>query len=795
MTRLGRRIQAVWSKRLPWLNRRRQAPDGLTTWPDNTHDTVRYFSEPGPAFESAFEPRASGTEDRRAARVRAIAFYLPQFHAFAENDAWWGAGFTEWRNVSRAMPRFRGHYQPRIPRDLGHTDLDNPNTLKAQAALARSAGIEAFCFYYYWFDAHRLMERPLDRFLANDVDQSFCLMWANENWTRRWDGRERDVLIEQRYDTAQEAAFIEDTARYMSHPRYVRTDGRPVFIIYCAQNIPDTANTLARWRSAWSERLGVEPWLVMAQTYDTRDPRLFGLDAAVEFPPHKVSKDIANTRRRRDLLDSAFDGQVREYADVVDKASCEPTPPWPLLRTVSPHWDNDARRVGHGVTFHGSLPARYERWLEHTVERAVDEPLGTDALVFINAWNEWAEGAYLEPDVHYGHACLNATRRVLLPDQRCNRASRLLLIGHDAHPNGAQMLALALARAFAERHRLAVTTLLMGTGTLLDQYRALGQTIVLDADTAERDIDAYLESQAFPMALCNTTVSGSLVKRIRHTGTRVVSLVHEMPDFIRARGLQKQASAIARYSDVIAFASDEVASRFEGVVGQMSGQVRVQAQGLYKTCEYNAVARQRIRQKLGAGDSDRVVIGVGFADNRKGFDRFVRACQTMRARHPTAVFIWLGKLSGEAERFYRQQGSERGSERGKVAGLHLEPFTDEVSDWLSAADVCYLSSREDPFPTSALEAFSVGIPVIAHSKNTGMDTLCTRFGALVDSDDPEHVANELEAITGDDNETRRDQRRAHVREHYDFNRYTDSLMSWLDPSRVSELPSSSTLDS
>ncbi len=786
MTRLGRSIRSVWSKRPSWLARGRQAADGLVGWPETTHDTVRYFSEPGPAFEPSIGLGAAPVDRSTAARVRAIAFYLPQFHAFAENDVWWGAGFTEWRNVARAMPRYRGHYQPRIPRDLGHTDLDNPQTLKSQAALARSAGIDAFCFYYYWFDSKRLMERPLDRFLTHDVDQSFCLMWANENWTRRWDGRERDVLIEQRYDRAHEEAFIEDTARYMSHPRYVCSDGRPLFIIYCAQNIPDTANTVARWRSSWTERLGVEPWLLMAQTYDTRDPRVFGMDAAVEFPPHKVSKNIANTRRQRDLLDVAFDGHVREYVDVVSKAVCEPSPEWRLLRTVSPHWDNDARRVGHGVTFHGSLPARYERWLDATVERATQEPLGSDSFVFINAWNEWAEGAYLEPDVHYGHACLNATRRVLFPRRHCPRASRLLLVGHDAHANGAQMLALSLARVFADRHGLALTILLLGEGKLLEQYAQAGRTIVLNPNISRREIDTFLERQAFPMALCNTIVTGSLVERIRHAGTRVVSLVHEMPDFIHARSLQKEAAAIARHSDIVGFASDEVAHRFQGCVGEMSADIRVQPQGLYKVCEFNPEARRRVRMSLGATDSSRVVIGVGFADQRKGFDRFVRAFHVLASRDPDSVFVWLGNLSGEAQQFYKEQVAQKKD----MTGLHLEPFTDAVSDWLAAADVYYLSSREDPFPTSVLEALSVGIPVIAHSANTGMDTLCRQYGALVEDDDPSVVADAIDSCIANDDEAQREGRRAHIKKHNDFERYSDCLLSWLDPSRIAESSSS-----
>jgi len=189
--------------------------------PADHANSIRYFANPGPGFEERCTPATPPT----STSAKTVAFYLPQFYAFEQNDAWWGDGFTEWRNVSRGTPRYQGHYQPRIPRDLGFYNLTNAETIKAQSALARAAGINAFCFYYYWFNGQRLMDKPLDLFADTEIDQEFCIMWANENWTRRWDGRENDVLIAQDYDVDDEDDFLKDTAKYMAHPRYMERNG------------------------------------------------------------------------------------------------------------------------------------------------------------------------------------------------------------------------------------------------------------------------------------------------------------------------------------------------------------------------------------------------------------------------------------------------------------------------------------------------------------------------------------------------------------------------------------------
>jgi len=474
--------------------------------PRTLADNIRFFANPGPGFEQA------NTLDGRhlPSRVKTIAFYLPQFYAFEENDKWWGTGFTEWRNVARGAPRFRGHYQPRIPRDLGFYDLSNISTIAAQAELARRNGIDAFCFYYYWFNGRRLMEKPVDLFAESDIDQQFCIMWANENWTRTWDGLENDVLIKQDYLDEDEDDFIADTGRYMADKRYVRVGSQPLFILYRPALLPDAMFTIERWREKWTSLLGVTPLILMVQGFDQQDPGEFGLDGAIEFPPHKVCAGLNNINDRCHLLDSNYRGLVRNYGDVVSNALSEPAPDYSLIKTVSPHWDNDARREGLGMTIHGSTPQLYEKWLNGAMDFAIDYPVNGESLVFINAWNEWAEGAYLEPDVHFGHAYLNATKRAVKGIPTQTDVGRILLVGHDAYRHGAQMLLLNIAKTYRRQFGMEVVIVLKDGGPLVNEYQAIGQTHVL-SKMGKNGLQSLLNRNKYKAAICNTSVTGDLI--------------------------------------------------------------------------------------------------------------------------------------------------------------------------------------------------------------------------------------------------------------------------------------------
>jgi hypothetical protein len=343
--------------------------------------------------------------------VKILAFYLPQFHPIPENDRWWGKGFTEWSRVTRARPQFAGHYQPHLPERLGFCDLRLAETRARQAALARAHGVHGFCYYYYWFGAKTLLERPLAEMLASgEPDLPFCLCWANENWTRRWDGAERELLIEQRYGPELDAALIEDLMPFFRDRRYLRVRGAPVLLAYRPAAIPEPWATTARWRRAARAQGLPGLHLVAALTFGLQDPRPLGFDAAVEFPPH--GENLPANVCAVEGIEPGFGGEIVDYRAVAARRLALPPPPFRLYRTAMAGWDNTPRLGRRATILHGASPAIYEEWLRGLVAAArLGHP--DHRLVFVNAWNEWAEGAHLEPDVRFGTGYLEATRRAL----------------------------------------------------------------------------------------------------------------------------------------------------------------------------------------------------------------------------------------------------------------------------------------------------------------------------------------------------------------------------------------------
>ncbi len=342
--------------------------------------------------------------------VRAIAFYLPQFHPIPENDIWWGKGFTEWTNVSKAKPLFPGHYQPHVPSDLGYYDLRLAETRKAQAVLAREHGIHGFCYYHYWFNGKLLLDYPLRQVLeSGEPDFPFCLCWANENWTRAWDGRDCDVLIQQNYSAQDDLDHIRHLCGIFRDPRYIQVDGKPLFIVYRASNLPDPLATTTLWREE-ARRQGIGGlFLCRVERFvqDMTDPRALGFDAAIEFQPDGIHLG----KPREDLMHTGH--HVYDYHALIRAALSKSEPDYLRFPCVCPSWDNSPRRRKGAVIFHNTTPQLYELWLKEVLARLLQSQT-KERIVFINAFNEWGEGCHLEPDHRFGRTYLEATRRAVL---------------------------------------------------------------------------------------------------------------------------------------------------------------------------------------------------------------------------------------------------------------------------------------------------------------------------------------------------------------------------------------------
>lgn len=362
-----------------------------------------------------------------------VAFYLPQFHPTPQNDSWWGEGFTEWTNVTRALPQFEGHVQPRLPGALGFYDLRLPEVMRRQMKLARDYGIGAFCSYFYWFGGERLLEQPLQQWLEDSLlDLPLCLCWANENWSRRWDGRANEILIGQRHSPQDDLAFIAHVASYLRDPRYLRVQGKPLLLVYRPGLLPDPKGTAARWR-AWCREAGIgEIQLGYVQSFDRADPRDLGFDVAVEFPPNNIT--LAPITARQRLINADYRGDVYDWRELAQQAVERADPPYLRYPGVNPGWDNEPRRSGGGRVFAHASPRGYRDWLHRAIavarQRQPEQP-----LVFINAWNEWAEGAVLEPDARLGHAWLQATRDALREAPQRPSAPRPCAVVHAWYPD------------------------------------------------------------------------------------------------------------------------------------------------------------------------------------------------------------------------------------------------------------------------------------------------------------------------------------------------------------------------
>lgn len=351
-------------------------------------------------------------------RARAIALYLPQYHPIPENDAWWGKGFTEWTNAAKARPLYRGHYQPHLPADLGFYDLRVPETRALQAEMARNHGIEGFCYYHYWFAGKRLLNRPFDEVAASGQPNfPFCLCWANQTWTGVWHGLDSKILIEQTYPgDADHQKHFGTLLPAFKDPRYIRVEGKPLFVVFMPAAVPNPQETWALWRRMASDA-GLGGLYILGNSTSSipEDLRSLGYDGTVQSPNIKFKQwsrswrnPIARVRQSLDArrrIPNRFD--MREFF----KKNAPQRQNWPSYPCLVHAWDNTPRSGARGIVYENSSPELFRSMLQAAIGAVAHEPWDR-RLIFLKSWNEWAEGNHLEPDTRDGKAFLEEIKAV-----------------------------------------------------------------------------------------------------------------------------------------------------------------------------------------------------------------------------------------------------------------------------------------------------------------------------------------------------------------------------------------------
>jgi len=673
--------------------------------------------------------------------VKTIAFYLPQFHPIPENDAWWGKGFTEWTNVSKAVPNFKGHYQPHLPGELGFYDLRVPEVQQRQVELAKKYGIYGFCFYYYWFSGKRLLELPLDQYLANpDLDLPFCLCWANENWTRRWDGAEHEVLIGQIHNEEEYLHFIQDVSPHFKDPRYIRVDGKPMLLIYRINLLPNPEKAVSVWREE-CKRLGIgDIYLVAVQSFGITDPRPFGFDAAVEFPPHNIGVTEMD-RSAFQITNAQFAGRIFDYRQAAQILSSKPVPGYTLFKAVMPSWDNTARKQNAGYVFANASPAAYKDWLAQAVQYTKRNLSADKQFVFINAWNEWGEGTYLEPDRLYGYAYLQATADVVSPRHDCS----ILFVSHDAFPSGSQRALLSILEWLKKHSPFSVKVLCLDGGALLPRFKALADTITmkelidLPEPTPENLRQRVLEfcGQTPNLIYANTVVAGKAYDWLSTLEVPIVTHVYEME-----MSIQRYA---AEWIEDVVKHSTHFITPSQAVKNNLVKNHNVDPNKI--TVIYEAVSSESVqpyesqedkvseRKRLALDAQKSLIVGCGMGmPFRKGADIFIELGQALQYQGRNDFHLyWIGEFEDQNDPDYEKwiEHKAKLNQNGLGNWVTFLGYKENFIEYFQAADIFVLPSREDPFPLVAMEAAKCGLPLICFADAGGTPELVEQDAGIV----------------------------------------------------------------
>lgn len=705
------------------------------------------------------------------------ALYLPQFHTIAENDEWWGKGFTEWTNVFPSKSQFSGHYQPHVPIGSGYYDLSDPRVIASQSKLAKNYGIDGFGFYFYWFRGKTLLEAPIQTFASDpSIDFEFHLCWANENWTRTWDGLNNEVLLAQEHSDEDDLAFIKYVAKYFKDPRYSTVDGRKLLAIYRPDLLPDANKTFGIWRRYCIDSGIGELHIIACQSkvLSKQERNALDVEGFLDFTPNGVPLLEVNLREQKN-----FKGRIFDIRDVQNSRPNLATGDKTVFPSVTLSWDNTPRRKSKSTVFINAEPKQFRADLETAKDIVKNNPLA-EKIIYINAWNEWAEGAHLEPDQKYGYSWLQSIYDFRQSQRDAPRITKepIAFVFHDLYKHGAQLLGASLVNTFSRSFNAKVHAVVLGLGPLereIDPEVDL-HTLLDATDFQIREKFEELYCAGVRSVLINTLVSAKVVEAAKKAGLGTVVLVHELGNLIKEYNLEGVAKKTALYADRIIFASTYVQEDFKTFAEVEDQKLGILPQGIYQRLnEISSATGKRSFEPYS-------VVGVGYADKRKGFDIFLEHAELASALELPLRFTWVGNLSDYASTLIASK-SHILSENG--GNLELKEFNSDISAELVKHHLYLLSSREDPFPSVVLEGLANGLQVACIEACTGIEETVREYAGLVLSqvDFRENLDKIVLACRPEKQKTY--EQVAEIRNRFNFTGYASALLKELNFERLS----------
>lgn len=660
-----------------------------------------------------------------AVRAKAIAFFQLQYSTPRESGSNCGMASSPWVDVSAAEARFVGHEQPRLPGELGFYDLRIADTMRRQAELARLHGIHGFCFRHDWHDGKVSFEHLLPQFVAAaDIDLQFCICRME---------RKNASSVESGWSShkADDAhAYIAHILPLLRNPRYFRIDGRPLLVVERSAIAENAKVVLQTWRE-YCRDAGIGDLFVAAIEYGDGDPRADGFDAALEQPLSNPAEVRVADVSSIEFLGPRHAARLLDYREVAARAEIRRMPQHPLIRCVLPDWDDEPRHAGVTTCCINASPARYGAWLRAAVDASVEHPVEGEHVVFIDAWNGWVDGAYLEPDRRYGYARLHATRAAL---RASAKRPKVALMSHDANPHGAQYVALSLLQEYV-RLGIEIEILMLGPGWLEAEFESaapIHRLYAMDGQALSA-LASDLRSRGFDTVIANTSVCGRVIAPFHAAGLNVIALIHELPGVISSYALEEALRILVDASSRVVVASEAVSRGLRSMLpdSELSRKLRIRPQGLYTRNRNRVLAnpadpRVRLRNRLGIPDHVPVVLTVAYADRRKGVDLLAQAAVRACAMRSDMHFVWVGNraphLCAEVDAILESAGI--------ASQFHFVGLDFDTDDYFAGADVYALASREDPFPTVVLESLVVGVPVVAFAGTGGAADMLADCGGF-----------------------------------------------------------------